>query len=286
MRERFYHLCNKPSKVFFRNESDFINAITKLASTSYCSETQVMAFSVMSTHFHFVIKSPNIKEFIFQFKRDYTKYFNLKYKRKGAIFNNLNIRELNNAGELLHAINYVLKNPLHHNVVNIPFKYQYSSINVYFREELNRYSFLLSKQRKSLRKTSELSAREYRKLFGHKHVSMEFLIANSGLVIPESFIDIRSVEQLYKTARSFMYNMNKPMTEEINFFGFKSTEVYQNDRDLHTKFSKMDDLAVCEFIDRYLHPKTFVEASQEDYSFLKQELLKRGVDTFQFERCL
>ncbi len=279
---KIYHLCNESPKVIFRNEEDCLIGISRLAACAYATMTEVWAYSFMSTHFHLIVRTGNITEFVKLLKINFGIWHNKKYI--SDIHINIGKRELFNAGEIKTAVNYVLKNPIHHEIADIAFKYPYSSSHLYFRDKIYTDEYYPGeRQPKIYRKPSELKSRIYRKLFSKHRVPESFMIQNECMVAPESFVRIDIIERLYSNARDFMYHMNKPLKEELEMFeengpGFNESKI--------SLFGKLSDMQVCKIIDESLAPRTYTGITPEEKEQLSQLLRKRGVDKHQLERVL
>lgn len=84
-------------------------------SKKYC--VQIRSLSIMSNHYHFVIKqsedNSGVQQFFKSLQQSYAIYYNLKYNREGPVFGSrykANLITDNKYYEI--AMNYVLKNPL------------------------------------------------------------------------------------------------------------------------------------------------------------------------------
>lgn len=113
-----YSLSNKESneKTLAKPENQIVDII------SYC---------FMPNHFHFLIKQnveDGIKNFIRKTTNSYVRYFNLKHKRKGPLFEGVFKAILVTSNEqLLHLTRYIHLNPLVGAVVNNLNSYRWSS---------------------------------------------------------------------------------------------------------------------------------------------------------------
>jgi putative transposase len=95
----------------------------------------IVAYCIMPTHFHMILKQ-NIKngiaKYIGKILNSYTRFFNLKHRRKGPLwtdrFKNILI---NNDEQLLHLTRYIHLNPVSANLVNYPENWNYSSYKEY-----------------------------------------------------------------------------------------------------------------------------------------------------------
>ncbi len=285
MKEKgIYHICNQSDKVIFRQEEDYLMFINRLASCSFNTDTHVLAFSVMSTHFHLIINTADLNVFIGLLKRN----IEIRYKKITGRQLQLNIsdRQIKEQAEIIPVINYVLKNSVHHNVTQTPFKYPYSSVNCYFTKELRRDPYYKGEYKSRIyKKVSELTYREYKYLFGAQKVSENLQIIGNKLVSPGSFVNVNKVRKLYDdSVRSFLYNMNKPLKEEIESIIKREKEnQYLTDIPL---IGKLNDIEVCEIIDSLLANKNKQQPTSEDNEELWEKLQKLCVKRLQFDRCI
>ncbi len=279
---KIYHLCNLSSKVIFRNEEDFMIAVSRLAACAHTTMTEVWAYSFMSTHFHLVVRTENITELVKLLKINFATWHNKKYLNNIQI--NIGKRELFNAGEIRTAVNYVLKNAIHHGIVDIAFKYPYSSAHLYYRDKIYTDEYYSGEHiPKVCKRPSELKTRIYRKLFAKHIVPDNYMILNDCMILPECFVKVNIIERLYSNVRDFMFHMNKPLKEELEMF----QETGQNFSESRVSlFGKFTDLQACKIVDQYITPKPYTQMTHEEKSHVSELLRKQGVDKYQLERIL
>ncbi len=277
---KIYHLCNMSPKVIFRNEEDFMIAISRLAACAYTTLTEVWAYSFMSTHFHIVVRTGSITEFIKLLKINYATWHNKKYLNNIQL--NIGKRELFNAGEIRTAVNYVLKNAIHHGIVDIAFKYPYSSAHLYFRDKIYTDEYYAGEhQPQDYSKPSELKTRTYRKLFSKHTIPDSYRILGEKMIMPESFVKIPIIEKLYSNVRDFMFHMNKPLKEELEMFHENGQNFSESRISL---FGKLTDMQVCKIIDGQIAPKPYTAITLKEKYQLTDCLRKQGIDKYQLER--
>ena len=121
---------------------------------------QIIAYCLMPTHFHLVLKqleNDGISKFIGNILNSYTRYFNVKHKRKGPLweakFKNVLV---GNDEQLLHLTRYLHSNPTTALLAKKPEEWPYSSYKEYLgtSEEiaLCNYKDILEINPKSYRK--------------------------------------------------------------------------------------------------------------------------------------
>ena len=102
---------------------------------------EIVAYCLMPTHPHFILeelKKGGIAKFIGNTLNSYARYFNLKHKRKGPLWEGRSKKVLVKTDEqLLHLTRYVHLNPVTAYIVECPEKWRYSSYNEYISEGEN-----------------------------------------------------------------------------------------------------------------------------------------------------
>ena len=168
----------------------------------------VLAFSVMSDHCHIIVSVKDISAFVNAVRISYTKHFNSKYHRAGRLgeksFYSI---ELCGLYHTLAAIDYVLRNAVHHGVTSTPFEYPYNSSNFYFRKELCHLSDYSPLQNGIDAGSKFFMSKN--SAFPHKYE-----MAANGLICNDLYIDSSLVEKWYGTARGYLYHMNRLTSEE------------------------------------------------------------------------
>jgi len=99
---------------------------------------EIIAYCLMPNHFHFLLKQAKTKgvsTFISKFTNSYTKYFNVKNKRNGPLFQgNFKAIRIETENQLLHLSRYIHLNPFSAHLVKDTSslkEYPYSSLKEY-----------------------------------------------------------------------------------------------------------------------------------------------------------
>ncbi|MBN1622087.1 MAG: transposase [Endomicrobiales bacterium] len=99
----------------------------------------ILAYCIMKTHIHLTLKQlreNGISKFIKHVLEGYTKYFNIKYNRKGPLWEGRFKNVLVGTDEqLIHLTRYIHLNPVTYHFVDKPDKWEYSSFNEYLHGE-------------------------------------------------------------------------------------------------------------------------------------------------------
>lgn len=96
---------------------------------------EIIAYCLMPTHFHLILKQlkpDGISKFMSLVENSYTRYFNLRHKRKGPLwesrFKNILI---DSDRQLMHLTRYVHLNPVSARIIDKPEDWQFSSYMEY-----------------------------------------------------------------------------------------------------------------------------------------------------------
>lgn len=201
-----YHVClTAHNEVLIRDFEDARNFTNLMALSAFRCGGSILADALMSNHAHFILLIEKPWDFAVSMKISMTKHFNHAHSRNGKLFDKkVFIRKLEGTKHIMMAMNYCLRNGLHHGQSETAFAYPYGSCNSLFagargigfqklitnRNEINSY----------LPKNAEFPD--------------SFAMKSDGTLDRSSFEEIRMAESWYGTPNSFIYNMNRRTTEE------------------------------------------------------------------------
>ena len=261
------HLClSSHDEIMYRNVADLNMGFNCLALAVLETESRLLAEGFMTTHNHCLLQTDHLKEVMYRSRYAYARYFNAKYQRSGSLgekqYFNLGIEGIFHTTA---ALNYVLRQGLHHGLASTPFDYPHCSANAIFRKELGKTElpamipeFL---RHLHLPKNKSLPADKYR-------------MTDRGLLLREDIIDTEYVEEIYVTPRNFLFQMNKissdrdnddqrqenstpPVTVEViesGVSGFDARQV-KNFEQGRVDRNRMTDLELCSIVDEDIIPR-------------------------------
>lgn len=205
------HLYTKPleTEVFFDSDDERKVAVNYLAIAVKQSKCNLLAYAIMTNHFHFILEGREVDTLAFYdcFRRLMDNYF--QHHGKGAIMKiaDPGLTAINNLAHLRNEIAYVLRNPfVVLNTVNV-FAYPWTSGNLYFNP-------LLTKSGKPASKYSMNALREMTKTRTLPPID-ESIYFEDGVAQPWSFVDYKYVEGFYDNARQFIFSILKNVEGQI-----------------------------------------------------------------------
>ena len=110
-----------------RKKFKYQNIIYPL-NNSYC---KILSYCIMPDHYHFLVKileNDSFSKFMSNIENSFTRYFNIKFNRKGPLWqNSFKSVEIRSNEQLLHVSRYIHLNPTTSNLVDRPEDWIFSS---------------------------------------------------------------------------------------------------------------------------------------------------------------
>lgn len=130
-----YYQFPGPKPKFSQFTKSKLNPFKSLAESRL---VEIICYCLMPNHFHFLLrqrKENGISIFMSQISNSYTKYFNTKYNRIGALFQGVFKSVLVETDEqFIHLSRYIHLNPVVSDLVKKLEKYPWSSYHEYMQE--------------------------------------------------------------------------------------------------------------------------------------------------------
>ena len=243
-----YHLClSGNDEIMFRDEEDYHRGFNCFALALYETGSTGLAEAIMATHIHQLVQTEHPKDHMHCFRRAYSTYFNHKYQRTGKLGEKTHFTmEVVGFHHLLAALSYILRNPLHHGVVPIPYAYSHCSANAFFRKEMGK-----------LYEEKTIPSNSYYKHIGRRAKFPDsYKMNENGLFLRESVLDVPQVENLFVTPRSFNYYMTRKSSEE-----WEKEQMKDNNNRSPINIQAIENCNLCPDLNRML----YYESGKSDY---------------------
>ena len=118
-----------------RKKFDYKNIIYPI-NNSFC---KILSYCVMPDHYHFllkILKDNLFSKFIGNVENSFSRYFNIKFDRKGPLWQSaFKSVEIRSNEQLLHVSRYIHLNPTTNNLVNKPEDWIFSSYKDFIFDE-------------------------------------------------------------------------------------------------------------------------------------------------------
>ena len=186
-------------RIWFRDDEDFKMGMNLVAILACTLKVDVLAFTLMSNHVHFVLACTHeeAEAFIDEYKRRYAQYFRRRYGLKEYLRGNgYRIDPIDGNEESLEwVIAYVQMNCVAANICLSPTGYLWGTGNSFFTETQGRWH--------RLGDYSKCAAR--RLLHTMEELPPHLLISDSGYILPESYVNVEFVETVFRTPKRMLY---------------------------------------------------------------------------------
>ena len=209
----FYHLSTKPLEdgLIFECDEERRIAFNLMAVTAKEFHIDILAFALMSNHFHFIIRGELVDglAFFHRLKKRLSNYF----ARRGrpGILNAVNVDPdtpaISSLTQFRNEIAYVIRNPYVARTDVNPFAYPWCSGFLYFNPLLGSLSS---------KSVNELSYKEKRSMtrMTNPILDSQFRV-REGMIASESFVNYKLVEQLFPSARKFTWWVLKNVEAQV-----------------------------------------------------------------------
>lgn len=200
---KYFHVYTKglEDDVIFLDRQDFIVGMNHVAVAAFKSGIIILAFVLMSNHFHFVIigSRKQAERFICLYKQSLSQFLYKKYGKSQFLRRLItSCDEIDTVDEgLKRCIAYVLDNPVKAGLYMVPQGYEWGSASCYFNgvDVLGKCI-----------PVTHVSARRLRQiLHSDERLDGTYMLNPEGYVEPRSYVDCRFVENLFGRPKSFEY---------------------------------------------------------------------------------
>ncbi len=226
----FYHLSTKPleNELIFRDDEERKVAMNLIALTARELRVDILAFALMNNHFHFIIKGELVDGVAFfrRLRKRLSNYF-ARLGRAG-ILDKVDVDPhtppIASLTQFRNEIAYVIRNPYVVRLDVNPFSWPWCSGYLYFNPFLSQ----LGSQ-----SPDELSFKEKRVITRATDPVLDpsFRVRN-GMIVPESFVNYKLVENLFPNARKFTWWVMKNIEAQIEVAGRLDERPNLNDDEL------------------------------------------------------
>lgn len=208
----FFHVHTRPLEtgVIFMNDEERAVAMVYIAIAAMLAGVEVLAYALMSNHFHFILRGQEgrCKDFYAQLAKMLGMYFS-RHGRTGVLdtVDDPVPTPITTLKQLRDEIAYVIRNPFVVRRDINPFAYTWCSGFLYFNPMLSMLK---------LQPASALTLREKRALTHSRDLSLPMDLALvDGQVFPGSFVNYRLVESMFTDCRQYMFWIFKNVEAQV-----------------------------------------------------------------------
>ena len=235
----YFHICTDGRALswMFQDEKDFIAGINRIAICHLRTCVEIIAFVLMDNHVHFVLYGtmPQCKTFINLYKRLTGKWVLIKYGISDYLRGlPTEILRIENEESLLNTLAYLDRNPPMAGYRYMHSEYPWGSSKYIFRDTKT------FEKEESWKSASSYTRRALRAILNSKvEIPGNWLINESGMVHPQSFLNIRKLESCYKTPVRYAYFLAKKIEGIVEQELEHSQKLFIPDKELRSIVRKM-----------------------------------------------
>ena len=141
----YYRQLNPPLRFSWFYEQSKKKLIDQIDNDNL---VDILCYCLMPTHFHLILKQnidDGISKYMSKVENSYTRYFNIKHKRKGPLWESRFKNILVETDEqMLHLTRYIHLNPVSAGIVSKPQYWQFSSYHEYIDKKIKADNFKIS----------------------------------------------------------------------------------------------------------------------------------------------
>ena len=235
MTKGYYHVSSHglEKNDVFKTKDDFIRGMNDIALCVLRYDVCILAFCLMSNHFHFVLYGTyeECSRFIEEYKRKCGMRMRCySGEVKGLKSVSVRIDKVDSQEYLENAIAYVLRNPLAAGIFMMPYHYEWSSISVYFG----------GVQQAAGTKLNDLSVRKRLKtLHSHQVVPDAYIVDVKGMILPSCYVNVRMVEKIFRHPARLMASLARKVENDVEVRFGVADSVSITDQELLTQMNEL-----------------------------------------------
>ncbi len=140
--DSYYHVYNRGNRKqpIFLVDQDYQRFLNKIKDYGAKVGVEVIAYCLMSNHFHFLLKQnqpDQIREFMLRLSTSHSKYFNIKYEQVGSVIQGrFKAKLVDKEDYLIYLTAYIHLNPAGRSIEEV-ISYPWSSLYDYVNERTN-----------------------------------------------------------------------------------------------------------------------------------------------------
>ena len=217
----------------FKSKEDFIQGMNDVALCVLGYDVIILAFCLMSNHFHFVLYG--LADECSRFAEEYKRRCAMRMRKmtgevKGLKEVRLQIDTVDNMEYLENAIAYVLRNPIAAGIFAMPYHYLWSSISVYFRNGEHQGGYRLN----------ELGIRKRQRILrSHQAVPDSYMVDAQGMILPSCYVNAEMVEKIFRHPSRLMMSLAKKVENDVEVHFGIAKQITVTDQELLTQMNEL-----------------------------------------------
>jgi len=233
----YHHIMNRgvEGKSIFKKPKFKNLYIDILREQSSLYKIRIFAYCIMDNHFHLVLENNSMK--LSEFMKTVNSKYGILYRKiiggKGYVFQDrFKSTLIENESYLLTAIVYALQNPVRKMIIDDPFKYKWSSVNAYFKEQNSSFveAHFVSELFGTKRNFTSLLKNVYSEKLSEKNSRFGRIMGSEKFAL--------KAENSYDRRSEIKLNLNKRITDK--YFEPIEKVIYEFEKKIGKKIENID----------------------------------------------
>ena len=231
MSKGYYHVCSHglEKNDIFKTHEEFVQGMNDVAICVLGFDVIILAFCLMSNHFHFVLYGTleDCVLFANEYKRKCALRMRLKTGEvKGLKGVEIQVNEIDSKEYLENVIAYVLRNPLAAGINIMPYYYRWSSAVLYFNKTEEQVD----------EKLNEMSERKRQRILKScLSVSDNYVVDGHGMILPVCYVDYAEVERIFGHPSRLMMQIARKIETDVEIRMGVADQVVMTDQEILTQ---------------------------------------------------
>lgn len=235
MSKGYFHVSSHGLETndIFKSREDFVQGMNDIALCVLGYDVCILAFCLMSNHFHFVLygELEECRRFAEEYKRRCGMRLRLgSGEVKGLKYVRVQIDMIDSREYLENAIAYVLRNPLAAGVFMMPYHYEWSSISLYFSGACQPVGI----------KLNDLSVRKRLSILrSHQATPDTYMVDDNGMILPQCYVNVKMVENIFRHPARLMMAVARKIEKDVEVRLGIAENISITDQELLTQMNEL-----------------------------------------------
>ena len=227
----FFHVCTDGTVLpwMFRDDNDFSYGINRIGICKILTGARILTFILMDNHVHFLLYGSfeTCQKFIDKYKQLTGKWIAHKY---GVIKHlkhlPVSIIPLKSEEDILEVASYIDRNAVMAGFTGLPAEYPWGSCRFMFKNKA-------ASESSKWHKIQDFTRNELRDLIRTRvELPGEWSFNNDGILNPECFVDIKKIEELFKSPVRYLYFLTRKLEGKIDLSLAQGKKTFLSDKEL------------------------------------------------------
>ncbi len=235
MQKGYFHISSHglERNDIFKSREDFIQGMNDVAMCVLGYDVSILAFCLMSNHFHFVLYG--VSEECRKFSEEYKRRCAIRMRQragevKGMKEIDIHPERIDSREYLENAVAYVLRNSLVAGIRVMPYHYRWSSACLYFNAE---------ECFKGERLNDMSERKRFRILRSRLDVPDSYMVDENGMIHPSCYVRTDLVEEIFRHPARLLALLGRKVENDVEVRLGIMEQIAITDQELLTQMNEL-----------------------------------------------